>query len=695
MTSAVKSFSRRSPSAASFLVFVTITVVTVLLSLWMASGVGAERRSMLQERTRMAALVVGNLFGGQARSLSYLEATSSPTGPSSAGFVQAAKSLAGASSTIAAVRPDGAQLTVAVSTGPQLPTGTALQGESAALVDRAIGAKDFVAGLVHVGSTRRLAFALRTQGGLVLYQIFSFDLSHALSTGGAQNPFSDLRGALYAAPTADPSQLLLADTSQVPIRGQVDRQNVNVGASSWLIVARSNGPLVGSITAAAPWGALGAGLLAAFLATGIIEILARRRRYAVALADQRTVELQEALARQRELERDERDARQVAEAANRSKSEFLSRVSHELRTPLNAVLGFGQLLELDELTESQQESVTQIVKGGRHLLGLINEVLDISRIETGNLALSVEPVPTAELIDEVATLMRPLADGRNVELVVLPTGSAESHVLADHQRLKQVMLNLLSNAIKYNRAGGSVTLSVEASGGQRVRLVVADTGPGIPAENLDRLFLPFERLGAERTDIEGTGVGLALSRRLAEAMAGDLEVDSTVGQGSRFWIELPRSEDPLDHLMDRAPAPPRPDSVTGGSPHRKILYIEDNPPNIRLVERILAQRPELEVLSAMQGRLGVSLAQEHHPALILLDVHLPDIGGDEVLRLLHAAPATAQIPVIVLSADATNHRIERLIEQGAASYLTKPIDVHELLAVVDQHVSVSAAGWKS
>lgn len=684
--------ARRYLSAASVCVFIGIVAVSVVLSVWLESGVRAERRSMLAERTRVAALVVGNLFESAGQSLSYLDTVTSPTAGSTAAFTTAAKSLAGGRSTIAALTADGDHPVVIASTGPQIPVGEVISGAGAALVQQASTANDFVAGLVHVGSSRRLAFAARAQHGLVLYQLLSIDMSKPMSTGGSGNPFSDLRGALYASTTADSSQLLLADATRVPVTGQVDRENVDVGASHWLIVAAANGPLVGTITAVAPWGALGGGLLAALLASGMIETLVRRRRYALALADQRTQELRHALERQGELERNEREARHVAEAANRSKSEFLSRMSHELRTPLNAVLGFGQLLDAEDLGEAQRESVTQILKGGRHLLGLINDVLDISRIETGNLALSVEPVPTEELLHEVMTLMQPLAAGRRIDLVPAsdaPTSGGKIHVLADHQRLKQIILNLVSNAIKYNHPGGSVTLSSETTPEGRVRLIVTDTGPGIPPENRERLFVPFERLGAERTEVEGTGVGLALSRRLAEAMGGTLDVESSPGRGSRFWIDLPVADDPLGQMGYQEPDRPAAGADTSGegAPRRKILYIEDNTPNLRLVERILAKRHDVEVLPAMQGRLGLALAEQHHPDLILLDLHLPDIGGEEVLRQLRTNHDTAAIPVVVLSADATAQQIERVVNQGAFRYLTKPIDVQQFLAVVDESLT--------
>jgi PAS domain S-box-containing protein len=384
----------------------------------------------------------------------------------------------------------------------------------------------------------------------------------------------------------------------------------------------------------------------------------------------------------RHAEEAQREAQEAAASANRSKSEFLSRMSHELRTPLNAVLGFGQLLEIEELTDSQRDAVDHILKGGRHLLDLINEVMDISRIETGNVALSPEPVLAAELVHDAVDLIRPLADERGIQLVVDRAEDCDCYVLADRQRAKQVLLNLLSNAVKYNRPRGTVVVSCERPDDSRVRISVADTGVGIPAERLDLLFTPFERLGAEQTGEEGTGIGLALSKSLAEAMGGTLDLTSSLGKGSTFTLELPRVEGPVERY----------ERLDGGAPiavapaaHRQVvLHIEDNLSNLTLVERVLAQRAGVEVVAAMQGRLGLELAREHHPVLVLLDLHLPDMGGEEVLRRFRDDPATAAIPVVIVSADATPGQVQRLLNAGAAAYLTKPIDVRELLRLIDE-----------
>jgi PAS domain S-box-containing protein len=375
-------------------------------------------------------------------------------------------------------------------------------------------------------------------------------------------------------------------------------------------------------------------------------------------------------------------ARKEAERANRAKSDFLSRMSHDLRTPLNAVLGFAQLLDMDNLTPDQKESVVQILQAGRHLLGLMNEILDISRIEAGNLSLSPEPVSAFDTIDHAVKLVRPLAAPRRIEIDVLAQNGADRYVQADRQRLNQILLNFVSNAIKYNREGGRVTLWCSDAAGGRVRINVTDTGAGIRPEKLDLLFRPFERLGADETGIEGTGLGLALSRGLAEAMDGVVGVESTVDKGSTFWIELAgaTASDTVTRAQ-AAPEPPAPRHAAAGT----VLYIEDNSSNVRLVERVLGQRrPGITLLTANDGETGIAMALRQNPGLIFLDLHLPDTPGEEVLRRLWADPSTRHIPVAVLSADATSNQSRRLLAAGATAYLTKPLDVTRLLALLDE-----------
>jgi PAS domain S-box-containing protein len=373
-------------------------------------------------------------------------------------------------------------------------------------------------------------------------------------------------------------------------------------------------------------------------------------------------------------------ARAEAERANQAKSEFLSRMSHELRTPLNAVIGFGQLLELDDLDRGQSESVEQILKAGRHLLDLINEVLDISRIESGQMSMSLEPVHLASVLAEALSLIRPLADEADVRLITIPSECADVHVLADQQRLKQVLINLLSNAVKYNRRGGKVSVRCAAVADGQVEFAVTDTGHGMSDEQMDRLFEPFDRLGAERTDVEGTGLGLSLSRGLVEAMEGAITAESKPGIGSTMRIRLHGAAEP--EARDGAPA-------TAHRPLREartIVYMEDNLSSLKLVERLLDRLPEVWLIPAMQGKLGLDLVRQHGPDLILLDLHLPDMHGRDVLEHLKGDPATAAIPVVVLSADATPAQFERLRAAGAAGYLTKPIDVESLLDTVQSNI---------
>lgn len=387
------------------------------------------------------------------------------------------------------------------------------------------------------------------------------------------------------------------------------------------------------------------------------------------------------------IEKELREAKAEADRANHAKSDFLSRMSHELRTPLNSILGFGQLLDRQAPTETQRPRIRYILSAGRHLLNLINEVLDISRIEAGTLQLSVEPVCLEEAIGEALDLMRPLAAERSITLTADSALEATTYVLADRQRLKQVLLNLLSNAVKYTAVKGSVTVSFSKSGQDHTRISVRDTGAGIPVEKLARLFTPFDRLGAEQSTVEGTGLGLALCQRLVQAMNGSIGVNSTLGNGSTFWLELPPSKSPLQTLTDSR-AVSVSESVAEES--RRILYIEDNFSNVTLVDQMLAERPAIELMTAIQGRVGLELARQHTPDLILLDLHLPDMPGWQVLAQLKADHLTRQIPVVVISADATSPQIKRLLSAGARAYLTKPIDISEFFRVVDEALGLLA-----
>ncbi len=389
------------------------------------------------------------------------------------------------------------------------------------------------------------------------------------------------------------------------------------------------------------------------------------------------------ISARKEAEHAIQQAKQEAERASLAKSEFLSRMSHELRTPLNAVLGFAQLLEMDTLSAEQRESVEHIRKGGSHLLGLINEVLDIARIEAGRLAVSLEPVSVELIVQESLDLIAPLAAAEGIQLNGNLAETRERHVLADRQRLKQVLLNLLSNAVKYNRPGGAVTLSYPERPSARLRINVTDTGPGIAPEKMERLFTPFDRLDADQQGVEGSGLGLALSRRLAEAMGGTLGVEVAVGRGSTFWVEFPLVEDWAEQVEGPEGAAA---AITrdGSRRARMVLYVEDNLSNVKLIEHLLAHRPEVRLLPAMQGRLGLDLAREHTPELILLDLHLPDMSGEEFVLRLRAAPETREIPVVVISADATPGQTDRLLASGIRGYLTKPLQVKMFLELLEQ-----------
>jgi PAS domain S-box-containing protein len=375
-------------------------------------------------------------------------------------------------------------------------------------------------------------------------------------------------------------------------------------------------------------------------------------------------------------------ARMEADRANRAKSDFLSRMSHDLRTPLNAILGFAQLLEVEVPTENTRDSIAQILHGGKYLLVLINEVLDIARIEAGHLSLSIEPVDARETVRLVANLVRPLADQRGIRIVIDEPRTSDVFVRADRQRLNQVLMNLLSNAVKYNRVGGLVTVGFEKVD-ERMRITVTDTGAGLPPAKLAMLFQPFERLGAEQTSVEGTGLGLALSRGLADAMGGTLGVTSEVDRGSTFWIELALTE-PAHAVVDAEPEARPADAMAPRSTTGVVLYVEDNRSNVRLMERVLQRRAGVRLLHAPSGADGVAMAREHRPDLILLDLHLPDIPGEEVLQRLSQDPELRDIPVAILSADALPAHPRRLKTASAIAYLTKPLDIRLVLQLVDE-----------
>ncbi len=416
---------------------------------------------------------------------------------------------------------------------------------------------------------------------------------------------------------------------------------------------------------------------------GVIAMFAREPQPEVAWDALESISLTVAIGIERKLTEGMRIEKEAAEQANSAKSEFLSRMSHELRTPLNAILGFGQLMEMQSLGSEDQECIDQILKGGRHLLSLINEVLDISRIDSGNLSISLEPVSVAEVIEEVLSLVRPLAAQRSVVLYPAPHGASDLFVIADRQRMKQVMLNLLSNAIKYNREGGSVLITHDETTEGNLTIRVRDTGIGIAPGLLHKLFTPFERLSAEQTGVEGTGLGLALARKLVEVMQGKIWADSEFGIGTTFCVTLPLAANPSSVSTVNVEAPTELDADPfDGKP--TVLYIEDNLSNLRLVEAILGSKVNL--VSAMQGTVGLDLMRSSEPRLVLLDLNLPDISGQEVLKRMRQDPVNANIPVVIVSADATPSQIDRLLAAGACSYLTKPLDIKELREVVGRYL---------
>ena len=381
-------------------------------------------------------------------------------------------------------------------------------------------------------------------------------------------------------------------------------------------------------------------------------------------------------------------AKAAADEANRAKSAFLSSMSHELRTPLNAILGFAQLLASQGPLpkDKQQEFVGFIIKAGNHLLVLINEILDLAKIESGTLALSLEPVALAEVMHECEKMVVPIAAGRGITLAFSVDG--DLHVVADRTRLRQVLLNLLSNAIKYNREKGRVSVEAALQEG-RVRIAVEDTGLGLSPEQIEQIFQPFNRLGQESGPEEGTGIGLVVTKRLVEMMNGEIGLSSQPGVGSVFWLALQscaavREGSALElekHGM-AGDAQAHPKSHT-------ILYVEDNPANLRLVQEIIGLRPDLQLLTAADAGLGIEIARAHQPDLILMDLNLPGISGRQALRILRLDPLTAHIPVIALTANAMPRDVEKGLAEGFVSYLTKPIDIGKFLASVDQALQLS------
>jgi PAS domain S-box-containing protein len=379
------------------------------------------------------------------------------------------------------------------------------------------------------------------------------------------------------------------------------------------------------------------------------------------------------------------DARAAAEKANLAKSDFLSRMSHELRSPLNAILGFAQLMGSDTPPPSpaQQESIDQILQAGWHLLKLINEILDLTKIESGKLSLSTEPLLVSEVMRECQAMIQSQARERGI-MLTFPPFNMPFYVHADRTRVKQVLINLLSNAIKYNKPQGAVMLDCCASAPERIRVSVTDTGEGLPPEKLAQLFQPFNRLGQEIRGEEGTGIGLVVAKQLVELMGGSIGVESTVGMGSTFWIELIADSAPQLADEEDAPVAVIPPRAPEGAPRHTLLYVEDNPANLKLIEQLIARRHDLCLLTAVNGRGGIELARTLQPAMILMDINLPDISGREAMIILHQDTATAHIPIVALSANAMPCDIEKGLAAGFFRYLTKPIQINEFMNTLNE-----------
>ena len=383
-------------------------------------------------------------------------------------------------------------------------------------------------------------------------------------------------------------------------------------------------------------------------------------------------------------------SKNLAEKNNRAKSEFLSRMSHELRTPMNAILGFTQLMQestKDPLPKAHQNRTKQILKAGNHLLELINEVLDLASIESGKITVSLEPVCLANLVEETLTVVRPLAEKFNITLVDQITLNKKMYVLADKTRLKQVLLNLISNAIKYNRKEGSVTLSSYYEENSQLRINIKDTGMGIPEEKFTQLFDPFNRLGAENGEIEGTGIGMTISKKLMEVMNGSIGVISTLGEGSTFYISLPACSLQSGKIESESiPATNNEVPNEEGVRPFTLLCIEDNPANLKLVEDILTDYPEIKMLSATHAKMGIDIAQALKPDLILMDINLPDIDGIEALKRLKNFEETHDIPVIAMSANAMKRDIDRAMAEGFKAYITKPFDIGKFRKMIEDEL---------
>jgi signal transduction histidine kinase/ActR/RegA family two-component response regulator len=669
--------SRRPTSSRLPAIVVALATLAASAALALVAHNVSDRQehTLLKERTNEVTTLLTTAINGTNTVLAGAAVAGAADGQSELFSSLTATSTAQGSQVVAARQQGDSFVALASAGAGATSPGSAIPQDAADLARRALTSMGLVTSVSGAGAGRRILIALAAPTAPDVVAYIRSPLGGPTSAPtDPDSPYRELNAALYAASTADPSKLVLASGSVPKPGGDTVTRRLPIGSETWVLTVSPRERLVGSLASAFPWLVLGTGTALALVLGFLVEVLIRRRAYALRLVEERTRSLLE--------------ARHAAEKANRAKSDFLSRMSHELRTPLNAVLGFGQLLELDGLTPDQAENVGQITKGGAHLLDLINEILDISQIESGHMSMSPEPVLVGDVVGDAVSLLRSLAEERGVHLIGGTDHGCGHYIFADRQRLKQILLNLIGNGIKYNRQGGSVSISCFQPVPGALRIQVTDTGPGIAADQLHLLFAPFERLGAEQTSVPGTGVGLALSRGLAEAMGGKLDVDSTPGRGSTFWAEFPVVESPVKIFEEATQREPRTDRAGALT----VLHIEDNLANVELVERVLAQRPDVTVIPAMQGRMGVDLARRHQPVLILLDLNLVDLPGVEVLQILRDDPQTADIPVAIVSADAMPRQVQRLMSSGAVAYLTKPIDIHRLLELVDDAVRTASGG---
>ena len=390
------------------------------------------------------------------------------------------------------------------------------------------------------------------------------------------------------------------------------------------------------------------------------------------------------------------NAKAAAETASLAKSEFLLQLSHELRTPLNVILGFAELMESGSPppAPSQKQNLQQILVAGRYLLELTNEILDRALLDTGKVTLSQEPVSLAEVIVECRAMSEPQAKWRQIS-ITSPRFDIPCFVIADRTRIKQVLMNLLLNAIKYNKPGGSVTVTCTLQPADCTRISIRDTGKGLTSEQLSQLFQPFNRLGQEAGQEEGAGIGLVVAKQLVEAMGGSIGAASTVSVGSEFWIELKTTHAPEFTVAEGERAAPRLPQETGGTLQRTVLYVEDNPANMELVRQLIARRPDLRLLTATDGILGIASARAHQPDVILMDVNMPGMNGIEALKILRADPSTAHIPIVGISANAMPQDIEKGLEHGFFYYVTKPIHVNQFMETLDAALNFAQAASES